>query len=119
MATHSPSKSPAILRALPGHRLQIERDAPLRLDCGASLAPAVLAYQTYGELNAGKSNAILVFHALTGDQFAAEDHPVTERPGWWEVMIGPGRPLDTRRYFIICINVPRSEERRVGEERRC
>jgi len=106
MATHSSSKSPAIRRALPGYRLKIGPEAPLRLDCGASLAPAVLAYQTYGELNAEKSNAILVFHALTGDQFAAEDHPVTGRPGWWEVMIGPGRPLDTRRYFIICINVP-------------
>ncbi len=82
MATDTSSKSPEIRRALPGHRLLIGKEAPLQLDCGATLAPAVLAYQTYGELNADKSNAILVFHALTGDQFAAEDHPVTGRPGW-------------------------------------
>jgi len=106
MAGHSPPKSPAIGRALPGHRLEIGPEAPLRLDSGASLAPAVLAYQTYGRLNAEKSNAVLVFHALTGDQFAAEDHPVTGRPGWWEVMIGPGRPLDTERFFVVCVNVP-------------
>lgn len=106
MAGPSSSKSPEIQRALPGHRLEIGPERPLELDCGAALAPAVLAYQTYGELNAERSNAILVFHALTGDQFAAEDHPITGRPGWWEVMIGPGRPLDTRRYFIICVNVP-------------
>lgn len=106
MAGYSSSKSPAIQRALPGRRLEIGKDAPLTLDSGATLAPAVLAYQTYGELNADKSNAVLVFHALTGDQFAAEDHPVTGRPGWWEVMIGPGRPLDTRRFFVICVNVP-------------
>src|ERR1700709_2045455 len=78
---------------------------PLHLDCGIDLAPFQIAYQTYGELNAEKSNAILIFHALTGDQHVANVHPVTGKPGWWETMVGPGRPLDTDRYFIICSNV--------------
>src|SRR6185312_445172 len=58
-------------------------DQPLRLDCGVDLAPFQIAYQTYGRLNADRSNAILVFHALTGDQHAANIHPVTGKPGWW------------------------------------
>ncbi|MFZ0809502.1 MAG: homoserine O-acetyltransferase [Bradyrhizobium sp.] len=80
-------------------------DQPLHLDCGIDLAPFQIAYQTYGELNAGRSNAILVCHALTGDQHVANVHPVTGKSGWWETMVGPGRPLDTDRYFIICTNV--------------
>ena len=70
-------------------------DQPLKLDCGIDLAPFQIAYQTYGELNADRSNAILVCHALTGDQHVANVHPVTGKPGWWETMVGPGRPLDT------------------------
>ncbi|HXQ07083.1 MAG TPA: homoserine O-acetyltransferase, partial [Bradyrhizobium sp.] len=80
-------------------------DQPLRLDCGIDLSPFQIAYQTYGELNAERSNAILIFHALTGDQHVANVHPVTGKPGWWETMVGPGRPLDTDKYFIICSNV--------------
>ena len=80
-------------------------DQPLPLDCGVDLSPFQIAYQTYGELNADRSNAILVCHALTGDQHVANVHPVTGKPGWWETMVGPGRPLDTDRYFIICSNV--------------
>ncbi|WP_425111320.1 homoserine O-acetyltransferase MetX [Bradyrhizobium sp.] len=80
-------------------------DQPLRLDCGVDLAPFQIAYQTYGELNPDKSNAILVCHALTGDQHVANSHPVTGKPGWWETLVGPGRPLDPARYFIICSNV--------------
>src|SRR5258708_5784493 len=80
-------------------------DQPLPLDCGIDLTPFQIAYQTYGELNADKSNAILVCHALTGDQHVANIHPVTGKPGWWETMVGPGRPLDTDSYFIICANV--------------
>ncbi len=83
--------------------LGVER--PLRLDCGVELGPYRVAYQTYGELNADKSNAILICHALTGDQFAAEQHPVTGREGWWETMVGPGKVLDPARYHIICANV--------------
>ncbi len=90
---------------LPGHRLELGPDAPLRLDCGVELAPLTIAYQTYGQLNADKSNAILICHALTGDQYVAETHPVTGKPGWWEALVGPGRILDTERYFLICANV--------------
>ncbi|MBU6379658.1 MAG: homoserine O-acetyltransferase [Gammaproteobacteria bacterium] len=78
---------------------------PLRLDCGALLAPFTIAYKTYGTLNADRSNAILVCHALTGDQYVASDHPVTGKPGWWTSMIGPGKPIDTRRFFVICSNI--------------
>ena len=80
-------------------------EQPLRLDCGVELGPYRVAYQTYGALNADKSNAILVCHALTGDQFVAEQHPVTGREGWWESMVGPGKVLDPARYYIICSNV--------------
>src|SRR3954468_3774977 len=80
-------------------------DQPLRLDCGVDLAPFQIAYQTYGRLNAERSNAVLVCHALTGDQYVAEQHPLTGKEGWWTTMVGPGRPLDTERYFIICVNV--------------
>lgn len=80
-------------------------DRPLRLDAGITLAPWQIAYETYGELNAAKSNAVLVCHALTGDQYVASENPVTGKPGWWELVVGPGRPIDTDRYFVICTNV--------------
>ncbi len=80
-------------------------NGPLRLDCGIDLGPYRVAYQTYGRLNAAKSNAVLICHALTGDQFVAETHPVTGKPGWWETLVGPGKVLDPARYFIICVNV--------------
>ena len=80
-------------------------DRPLVLDGGIKLAPISIAYRTYGSLNADRSNAILVCHALTGDQFVASDHPITGKPGWWTQMVGPGRPVDTDRYFVICSNV--------------
>lgn len=84
---------------------QFGADKPLKLDCGVDLTPFQIAYQTYGELNADKSNAVLICHALTGDQHVANRHPVTGKPGWWETLVGPGRPLDPARYFIICSNV--------------
>ena len=90
---------------LPGHRVALAEDSPLRLTSGAELSPVTVAYQTYGQLNADKSNAILVCHALTGDQFAAETHPVTRKAGWWSLMVGPGRVLDSDRFFVICANV--------------
>jgi homoserine O-acetyltransferase/O-succinyltransferase len=80
-------------------------DQPLRLDAGVALAPWQIAYQTYGTLNAARSNAVLVCHALTGDQHVANVHPVTGKPGWWETLVGPGLPLDTERFFVICANV--------------
>src|SRR3546814_2645690 len=93
-----------------GQTMEFGRETPLLLDCGVALGPFTLAYQTYGTLNADRSNAILVCHALTGDQYAAGVHPVTGKPGWWSLMIGPGLPLDTDRFFVICVNVLRSEE---------
>jgi homoserine O-acetyltransferase/O-succinyltransferase len=80
-------------------------DAPLALDAGRELAPFTVAYMTYGVLNATRSNAVLACHALTGDQFAASSNPVTGKPGWWDTMIGPGKSIDTDRYFVICANV--------------
>jgi homoserine O-acetyltransferase/O-succinyltransferase len=77
----------------------------LALDCGAVVRPLSVARRGYGTLNAAKSNAVLVCHALTLDQYLAERHPVTGRPGWWETIVGPGRPLDTDRYFVLCPNV--------------
>jgi len=80
-------------------------DQPLALNAGVEIGPFQVAYQTYGKLNARRSNAILVCHALTGDQHVANTHPVTGKPGWWETMVGPGKPIDTDRYFVICPNV--------------
>lgn len=80
-------------------------DRPLRLDCGVDLAPFQIAYQAYGKLNADKSNAILICHALTMDQHVFNTHPLTGKPGGWLTMVGPGKPIDTDRYFVICSNV--------------
>jgi len=80
-------------------------DLPLQMDAGGSLNSLTIAYQTYGALNADKSNAILVCHALTGDQHVANEHPITGKSGWWQTMVGPGRPIDTNRYFVISSNV--------------
>jgi len=80
-------------------------EQPLRLDAGVLLPALQIAYQTYGELNDARSNAVLVCHALTGDQHAASINPVTGKPGWWETMVGPGLPIDTDRFFVICSNV--------------
>jgi homoserine O-acetyltransferase len=77
----------------------------LALDCGAHLRRLVVAYRTYGTLNAARSNAVLVCHALTGDQYVAEPHPITGKPGWWDLVVGPGLPVDTNRFFVICANV--------------
>ena len=80
-------------------------DRPLKMDAGVDLTPFTVAYQTYGTLNADKSNAVLICHALTGDQHVANVHPLTGKPGWWETMVGPGKPINTDRYFVICSNV--------------
>ena len=93
------------INELNGYSIELGSQEPLKLDCGEELSHFVMAYQTYGKLNKNKSNAILVCHALTGDQYAANTHPLTGKPGWWENMIGPGKPLDTSRFMIICINV--------------
>jgi homoserine O-acetyltransferase len=80
-------------------------DRPLALDAGATLGPWQIAYQTYGTLDAERSNAVLICHALTGDQHVANENPVTGKPGWWTQMVGPGKPIDTDRFFVICANV--------------
>ena len=85
--------------------VQFGPDRPLELDCGVSLSPVTIAYQTYGTLDADRRNAVLVCHALTGDQHVANVHPVTGKNGWWETMIGPGKPIDTDRFYVICTNV--------------
>jgi homoserine O-acetyltransferase len=77
----------------------------IALDNGATLAPVEIAYETYGELNARKTNAILVEHAFSGDAHAAGISPETGKPGWWDNMIGPGKAFDTNKYFVISSNV--------------
>ena len=78
---------------------------PLKLDCGKTIKDFPLAYETYGKLNENKDNAILVFHALTGDQFVAGTNPVTKKDGWWVTAVGPAKAIDTNKYFVICANV--------------
>jgi len=88
-----------------GPTRSVHLPGPLALDGGGSLAPVSIAYETYGTLSPARDNAILVAHALTGDQHVASAHPVTGKPGWWARMIGPGKPIDTDRWFVICSNV--------------
>ncbi len=79
--------------------------APLPLDSGQSLAGVRVAYEAYGALSPGRDNAILICHATSGDQHVASRHPITGKPGWWDRMVGPGRPIDTARFFVVCANV--------------
>ena len=78
---------------------------PLKLDCGETIKDFPLAYETYGTLNENKDNAILIFHALTGDQFASGINPITKREGWWASAVGGNKAIDTKKYFVICANV--------------
>lgn len=80
-------------------------EEPIELDSGETLDNVTVAYETYGELNKEKSNAILICHALTGDAHAAGWHEGDKKPGWWEIVIGPGKAIDSEKYFIICSNV--------------
>ncbi len=101
----SDGESAAGLIETKGGVMRFPADKPLRLDSGARIEGLEVAYNTYGRLNEARSNAVLVCHALSGDQHAASRHPVTGKPGWWDKVIGPGLPLDTDRYFVICTNV--------------
>ncbi len=78
---------------------------PLILDCGKTINNYPLAYETYGTLNEKKDNAILAFHALTGDQFVSAKNPITNKSGWWSYLVGPSKAVDTNKYFVICANV--------------
>ncbi len=78
---------------------------PLKLDCGKTINNYPLAYETYGTLNKEKNNAILAFHALTGDQFVTNTNPITNKPGWWSYLVGPSKAVDTNKFFVICANV--------------
>ena len=111
--TQSPAIPPAALQAAApsdqdaaafSHQC-VTFEQGLALDCGAAIAPLTVAFRTYGTLDAVRGNAVLVCHALTGDQYVAETHPVTGKPGWWEAVVGPGKPVDTDRFFVICANV--------------
>ena len=101
MSTHKPSETPDAERT---DNVTL-KGAALALDCGVVLDDVTLAYRTYGTLNADKSNAILICHALTGDQHAYGDNPLTGKPGWWSEIIGPDKPINPDDYFIICSNV--------------
>ncbi|VAW16214.1 Homoserine O-acetyltransferase [hydrothermal vent metagenome] len=98
-------KSTETAVAMSGRTVTFGPGEPLKLASGDVLAPLTIAYQTYGTLNADKSNAILVAHALTGDQFVTGTHPVTGRKGWWSELVGPGKPVDLDRFYIICADV--------------
>jgi len=102
------SRAEMVRREADEPRSQVVRfgkDKPLKLDAGVELSSYQVAYQTYGELNAERSNAILICHALTGDQHVHNVHPVTGKDGWWDSIVGPGLPIDTDRFFVICSNV--------------
>ena len=78
---------------------------PLTLDCGRVISDFPIAYETYGKLNERKDNAILIFHALTGDKFVTGKNPVTDKDGWWAYAVGSGKAINTDEYFLICANV--------------
>ncbi|MGC8730866.1 MAG: homoserine O-acetyltransferase, partial [Halothiobacillaceae bacterium] len=80
-------------------------EEPLELDSGKTLPRYDLVIETYGTLNADRSNAVLICHALSGDHHAAGYHSMEDRkPGWWDAAIGPGKPIDTHRFFVVCLN---------------
>ena len=98
------TSSDSVRNANPLKYLQeITFDTPLALELGGTLPEVRIAYETYGELNARKDNAVLICHALSGDSHVAA-HDENDDPGWWEIMVGPGKPIDTEQYFVICPN---------------
>ncbi len=78
---------------------------PLTLQSGVTLSAVTIAYETYGTLNAERTNCVMVCHALTGDHFVASTHPITKNPGWWIDLVGPGKVIDTDKFFVVCSNV--------------
>jgi len=88
-----------------GEVVFLAQNKPMKLRSGQEISNFPVAYQTYGELNSDKSNAILICHALTGDQYVASNHPITGKDGWWNFMVGKNKPIDTNKFFVICSNV--------------
>lgn len=88
-----------------GEIVFLAQEKPLKLSCGQEIRNFPLAYQTYGTLNADKSNAILICHALSGDQYVASTNPVTEKEGWWDFLVGENKAIDTNKFFVICANI--------------
>ena len=86
------------------HAQSVTLDQPLELELGGRLASVTVAYETYGQLNAVRSNAILLCHAISGDSHVAR-HDEQDDPGWWDILVGPGKPVDTNRFFVICPNL--------------
>ncbi|MEC8265293.1 MAG: homoserine O-acetyltransferase [Pseudomonadota bacterium] len=84
---------------------KIKIKEPLKLDCGDFLKNYDIAFKTFGKLNKNKTNAILICHALTGDQFCTGKNPLTKKSGWWNILVGPGKVIDTNIFFVICSNV--------------
>jgi homoserine O-acetyltransferase len=86
------------------HAKRVVFDEPLQLERGGELPEITVVYETYGKLNERRDNAVLICHALSGDSHVAS-HDETDDPGWWEILVGPGKPVDTDKYFVICPNV--------------
>jgi len=100
MSEHFPADSVGLVSPQ-----SLDFDTPLTLDSGAVLERYTLVFETYGELNAARDNAVLICHALSGDHHAAGYHADTpHKPGWWDNCIGPGKPVDTNRFFVVCPN---------------
>ena len=83
---------------------QVVIEQPLKLACGVILPSHTLVFETYGMLNKDRSNAILICHALSGNHHAAGLHEGETKPGWWDHYIGPGKPIDSNRFYIVCVN---------------
>lgn len=88
-----------------GDAVWLAKDTPFKLDCGVEISNFPIAYKTYGTLNAAKTNAIVICHGLTGDQYVAQTQPISGKDGWWRDVVGPGKTIDTDKYFVICSNV--------------
>jgi len=111
---HGPDHPQSVGYTKPLKEVFFTQGTPLRLEAGGSLGPVEVEYETYGQLSPARDNAVFICHALTGDAHAAgweteTDGPLRDyrknKPGWWDEVIGPGKPIDTRRFFVICANV--------------
>ena len=105
MTASAPTSSDDARSAAPlRHARSVTFDGPVQLQRGGVLPKVTVAFETYGTLAPDKSNAVLVCHALSGDSHVAR-HDDADEPGWWDIMVGPGRPIDTGRFFVICSNI--------------